>query len=259
MPAFPALLAMLEASGDAFLLEAPSDWAQGRTLYGGITAALCLESAQRRFNTLPPLRSAHINFIGPAAGKLQIRPSLLREGKSVTVLGVDLAGEAGVAARAVLTFGATRPSSLAYTDIAAPQVAAPDRCGSFMETDDAPAFIQHFDVRQAGGSAPKSGAMSPEFLIWLRHRDAAGVDPMIALLAAADAPPPAALAMIRERAPISTITWALNVVGWPETDWLLLRTRAEHTRDGYSSEQMTVWDERGRPLVSAQQCIAVFA
>jgi acyl-CoA thioesterase len=42
----------------------PEDWMQGRTTYGGLTAALCLKAA------LPlagdrPLRSAQIAFVGP--------------------------------------------------------------------------------------------------------------------------------------------------------------------------------------------------
>lgn len=68
MPAFPALLATIEATDDTFRLETASDWMQGRTFYGGITAALCLEAAQRRFKNHPQLRSAHVTFIGPAAG-----------------------------------------------------------------------------------------------------------------------------------------------------------------------------------------------
>ncbi|MGD9799873.1 MAG: acyl-CoA thioesterase domain-containing protein, partial [Parvularculaceae bacterium] len=48
------------------------NWLQGRTVYGGMTAALCLEAAQRAVPGLPPLRSAQVSFIGPAEGDLEI-------------------------------------------------------------------------------------------------------------------------------------------------------------------------------------------
>ncbi|MEK7264701.1 MAG: acyl-CoA thioesterase domain-containing protein, partial [Pseudomonadota bacterium] len=48
------------------------NWLQGRTIYGGMTAALCLEGALRTFPDLPPLRSAQISFVGPAEGEVAV-------------------------------------------------------------------------------------------------------------------------------------------------------------------------------------------
>jgi hypothetical protein len=55
--------------------------AQGRTTYGGCSAALCLEAAKRLLRDqrhssgaaeLPPLRSAQVAFVGPAGGDVQV-------------------------------------------------------------------------------------------------------------------------------------------------------------------------------------------
>lgn len=43
-PAPGAVLDDLRASSDGYVIEAPAAWSQGRTLYGGMTAALCLEA-----------------------------------------------------------------------------------------------------------------------------------------------------------------------------------------------------------------------
>ena len=47
----------IRAEGGAFHLAAPPAWSQGRTLYGGMTAALCFEAALRLLDTDIPLRS----------------------------------------------------------------------------------------------------------------------------------------------------------------------------------------------------------
>ena len=71
----------------------PDDWLQGRTAFGGLSAALCWEAAQRVGDALPPLRSAQFAFVGPAGGRLRIEPTLLRRGKSAAFYSVDLHGD----------------------------------------------------------------------------------------------------------------------------------------------------------------------
>ena len=44
----------------------PETWMQGRTTYGGLTAALCLEGAIALVEDLP-VRSAQVAFVGPVA------------------------------------------------------------------------------------------------------------------------------------------------------------------------------------------------
>ena len=259
MPDFASLLQKLTPDAPGFVIEATPDWLQGRTLYGGLSAALCLEATRRSLADPPPLRSAHFSFVGPASGALLIRPTVLRQGKSSVAVGVDLSGDAGLAVRGMLTFGAARASALAYLDIPAPAPASPDSCVSFLRGGGAPTFMQHFDMRQAGEHFPVSAAPVPDLLLWVRHLEASGADPMVALLALADAPPPAAMAMFDRAAPISTITWAINVLGIPpDQGWRLIRTRGESVADGYASQNMTIWDASGAPLITAQQNVAVF-
>ena len=52
---FAQMIAALEQRGDHFTIAVPSDWLQGRTAYGGLSAALCLEASLRTFTDLPPL------------------------------------------------------------------------------------------------------------------------------------------------------------------------------------------------------------
>src|SRR5262245_43266589 len=82
LTSFSHIIAALQQRADHFTIALPSDWLQGRTAYGGLSAALCLEATLRRFPDLPPLRSAQFAFVGPATGALRIAVTMLRRGKS---------------------------------------------------------------------------------------------------------------------------------------------------------------------------------
>jgi hypothetical protein len=47
-----------------------------------------LEASKREFTDLPPLRSAQFALVGPAAGKIVVRLSMLRRGKSTAFVSV---------------------------------------------------------------------------------------------------------------------------------------------------------------------------
>jgi acyl-CoA thioesterase len=238
--------------------EPPDDWRQGRTLYGGLTAALCAQAAQLAVQSPAPLRCLQVAFVAPAAGRVRAVPSLLRQGRSAAFVGVDAWADAAICARATLTYGFARESESAHDHAPAPPVAAPDRCPPALRDAEAPAFIGHFDVRHAGGERPFSGG-HPEFTMWARHRDSSGVEPAIALIAIADVLPPAAAVASPTRRPISSVTWSIDLVApIPPTEWYLLRSASQFSADGYSLQTMGCWDVNGRCLALGRQLVAVF-
>jgi acyl-CoA thioesterase len=262
MTEFTELMDSLTPADDGWNVSVSDDWLQGRTVYGGLAAALCLEGALKSFADLPPLRSAQVAFIGPASGALQIRPTVLRRGKSTVFAGVDLIGEAGLATRATLCFGAARASSLAHNVMTAPALKAPESCPDFFRNaPEGLRFVQHLDGRFVDGALPFSGTTHPAMTLWLRHRTQARTAPLVALLALADAPPPAASTMAKTPSPISTMTWAVDLLTdkIETTDgWWLVRNAAEQIGDGYSSQAMTVWNAQGVAVMASRQNVAVF-
>ena len=58
MTDFSELINGIHRDGDTWTADVSEDWRQGRTLFGGLSGALCLEAAKREFIDLPPLRSA---------------------------------------------------------------------------------------------------------------------------------------------------------------------------------------------------------
>ena len=227
---------------------------------------MCFEAARRLISTDtaperdPPLRSLQITFVGPAVGALSITPSILRQGRSVTMVAVDMIAEAGAAARATLVFGAPRDSDIAFDADVFPDLPPPDQCPPLFPQGHASiTFATNFDVRLAAGHAPLSGG-DPTFTLWARFRDSQPVHPVAALLALADCPPPAAMTLFARPAPISTSTWSLDLAAAPRdiAGWHVLRSAGEQAADGYALQDMTLWDSHGRRLVQGRQAVSIF-
>ena len=75
-------------------------------------------------------------------------------------------------------------------------------------------------------------------------------------------PPPAIVAKFSSAFPIATATWHVNFLNDAPTSapggWWLVRSRAEHAQDGYSSQDMTVFGRDGQACVTGRQCVAIF-
>lgn len=258
---FSSMLATLAAAGDQYTISLPADWLQGRTAYGGLSAALCLQAALRAFPDLPPLRSAQFAFIGPATGELRMSPRMLRQGKSAAFTGVDLEGDSGLAVRATLCFGTGRGLPHDHGKYAMPTTPALESCPSYYTWNQRPNFMAHFEGRLAAGGLPLSGGRSPQMLVWLRHRDASVRGDLVSLMALADALPPASFATFVDGVPISTMTWAVDMLE-PQIDsptgWWLVHSEAETIRDGYSAQTAVIWHPDGRPVMAARQNVAIF-
>jgi len=259
---FSALMKGLVRDGEVFRANVHEGWLQGRTLYGGLLAAYCLQSASAAFPDVPPLRSAQLAFVGPSSKMVALHPSMLRRGRSTAFVGVDSQGDDGISARATFCYGAARQASRAGVQVVAPIVPPPSDCEPFPLTIPGLNFPRNFERRSAGGNAPFSKSSNMTTAIWLKHRDDAAPDTMASLVALADAALPAAMAFFDSYKPLSTMTWSLDVL----TDriangagWWLVEVQAESLRDGYSSQKMTVWNAEGEAVLCCRQHVAVFA
>ena len=257
---FTNLLASMAFSDNAWRCVTPESWMQGRTTYGGLSSTLCLQAVLRSEEALPPLRSAQISFVGPVGGEVAVTPTLLRRGRNVAFVNADLVGEKGLAVRAVFCFGQSRESRFDEDHVAMPAAPKPEDCEVFIPEGMGPKFASYFEQRLARGARPVTASEESDHFLWIRHRDKAASG-MTAMLALADMPPPAILSKFPEPAPTSSMTWLVNfLVDDPQTDegWWLMQTRAEHAREGYSSQDMLVWNASGQPVIAGRQSVALF-
>lgn len=238
-------------------LTIPSDWLQGRTAYGGLSAALALHAAQGVEPDLPPLRSAQIAFIGPLAGEVTVTATKLRRGRTAAFIQADVVSDAGLGLRATFVFMADQPSRI---DLAGRLTSTlrPPPPDAKLYTGPAEFFTGNFNFldlkEEAKGEA--------EWVRWARLRDHDGLDPMVQLMAVGDALPPAAFKLLgKEPAPISSLTWIVNLLTpAPATrdGWWLLSAVSDHARHGCSSQVMTMWNAEGEAVAQGMQSVAIF-
>lgn len=238
----------------------PDDWLQGRTSYGGLSAAMALHCALQSDTDLPPLRSAQVSFVGPLAGPVMVTAHRLRRGKNAAFIQADVEGENGLGTRCTFVFMRAIDSEVDYQTTSLPAFAKPQPGDTTYKGHPAVAFTQNFEFvdRREGPEL-----LPAEWLRWTRLNEREGLDPMVELVAIGDCLPPAALRLIGRNVPMSSLTWILNVLGpTPSTDedgWWLLRSNADYARAGSSSQVMGIWNARGEMVAEQMQSVALFA
>jgi acyl-CoA thioesterase len=263
MTSFSALLEAIRATGSTYRVEIPEDWQQGRTTFGGLTAALCLAAVERALTDLPPLRSAQFTFIGPAGGAVEMTPRLLRRGKSSVFASVELSAGGVLATHAMFSFNAARESQYSYRARPAPEAPPPGTTEDFFRSGK-PKFTQHFEAFFAGGHKPVSRAKTPEIAVWARHRDPGAMASLPGLIALGDTLPAAAYTILAAPVPASSITWSVELIDpaatlrAPGDAWYLLRDVAEDFRDCYSVQDMALWAQDGTLILLGRQTVAIF-
>ena len=250
---FASVLAAMEASDGGYRVTVPPCWRQGRTTYGGASAAIALAAAQAAESDLPPLRSLQIAFVGPLGGAIEARPALLRRGRSAAFARVDLSSEGATGMTATLLFTGPRESHVAYV---APNREPPPH-GETVHIPPSVAFAQNFDLAMGRPIAPRT----PSIERWARLRRRDGLDPLAELLLIADVLPPAAMMLFDRHGPISSMTWQLDLLDpAPATDdgWWLLSTEGTMAEDGFTSQTMRIWNSDGRLIAAGTQTVALF-
>ena len=255
--ALATILAAAETTETGLRTQVPADWKQGRTAYGGFSAALALAAAHRVAPDLPPLRSAQIAFVGPLDGAIAVSAQTLRRGRNAAFVQADVTGEAGLGMRATFVFMSARNSAIGHGAADPAPVAAP--AADARSFSGPPGFFaSNFDYVDPLPADPAPA----EWLRWTRLHERDGLDPMVELMAIGDALPPGAMRLAGLGGmPVSSLNWHINLLtAEPATrdGWWLLGTRADHVGDGFSSQRMAIWNADGAMVAEAIQAVAIF-
>lgn len=254
------------ATGNGDHYQVAPGWGQGRASFGGLVAALLLHRLQA---ALPGrvLRSLTVSFVGPVApGPVIITAEVLRQGRSVTQALARLTQDGAVQAVLLASFGEPRTSALQVQADAAANYGPPESGRQLVWVPGVlPDFIQYVDFRWHEGGFPFSGAKLGNFggYVRLQPGQASGAMTLPHLVALVDTWPPAATSLLSTIAPMSSLTWTLEVVGdfggLAAGDWVRYRAETQHAADGYAHAEARCWDEHGRLLAISRQTVVVFA
>lgn len=252
----------MQEEGQGYTAPIPDHWRQGRTAYGGLTAALMYEASQRTLTDLPPLRSAIVNFVGPVTDTPTLTAELLRRGRNVTNVSARADVGEQCVGRADFLFGTSRASEV-HMEFPAPKAPPPETCELFtpeVAKPIVPQFFHNFDTRLIAGERPLMGK-DGYIRTWSRHMDPDSRQGTGSLLCLADVLPPAALPLVRRMAPVSSMSWIVNILSdAPETEdgWWQVESRLTAARGGYSTQVMRIWNTAGELVVEGMQSIAIF-
>ncbi|WP_176593986.1 thioesterase family protein [Sphingobium sp. EM0848] len=256
----PPLFESLCGENGRFTMMAPDGWRQGRTLFGGASAALAVEAACRTLDGAPPLKSAQFAFIGPTMGELDITVREVRRGKNSIIAIVEIAADGAPALGGFLFFAAERESAFAHDRLSPPDVPLPQACSDLKQLVRMSRYSANLDMRLAGGAAPFSDAAVPEILAWVRRIQDEPASSAARLILLADSLPPAATVPMRDPCPGSSMNWSVEFMSQqPATDWHLFRSTSDYSRGGYSIQTMTLWDGAGNPMVAGRQHVTLYA
>lgn len=258
------ILATLRVDGEHCVAEAPATWGQGRTLFGGLQAALLVAAMRQRVGQEIPLRSLQTTFVGPVyPGTVRIATRVLRQGKSTIHVEAHTVGEEGIGCTAIAVFGRARSSALAFAPIWPGADLPPDQSKPNLRIPNlTPDFLQYAEQRFARGGYPFTGAREPRTQVWVRYPGEPEVTESV-IIAIADTIPSPAIHTLKKFAFASSMSWTLEFLtdtfgGAAEPFWLM---DAEVTAggDGYVFQTATLWSPDQRAIALSRQSAVVFA
>lgn len=254
-------------------LHLPRSWAQGRSTFGGLQAALVLEGMAALVpdgaaagEPVRRARSLQISFVGPIQGAAELELELLRHGRSATIVRASVrsgAPASEICTSALACFAAARESKIEQGTATRPDMRGPEGLISLPHVEGVtPSFLRHYELRWATGGPPGSGVPGSGFHGWVRAREhVIGVSPAW-IAAFVDAWPAPALQVRRTIVPASSLNWTLE---FPDADptaasdeWWAFVVETDHTRDGWSHTRAQMWSPNGKLVATSTQLVAVF-
>jgi len=256
------ILTELENS-DSNNAQFSENWSQGRSAFGGLSAAFAVTAMRKKLTQPQAIRSLMISFIAPVSpGEVTVEAKVLREGKNVTQCSADVVSEGQIALQAMATFGNSRDAFAPAND-GNKNLPSRDRGIPFSKhSKRLPHFLQHFDGCWIDGGIPFSGNYKPFLNMWVRHKQDVTRFPIEKLVAIADIPPPVLLSHFEKPpVPASSLTWSLEFIESPECitgEWFYLEFEVDAAADGYTQQSGKIYDELGRLVALTRQCMVYF-
>jgi len=254
-------LFVLAQSSESFFV--PDSWAQGRTLYGGLTAAMLLVAIEKEVDNAKLLRTLNISFSAPASPniELSIETELLREGKNVAQWQARLMQQGVCCVQVNAAFGMALATNVSVESCEIPDMASIDE--SFLYPEGAgPRFTEYFEAYQATKDFPLLGTDGVQLGGWIKFKQAPEVMTSAHLIALLDAWPPAISIRLTEFKAGSTVSWSIQfpnpLVEMKASEHLGFLDELDHAADGFSYSRAKIWNNQGQLLALSYQTVITF-
>ncbi|MCH8533091.1 MAG: thioesterase family protein [Saccharospirillum sp.] len=261
-----ALFEQALAAGQIGSMAIPDSWGQGRTAFGGLTAALAYRVLRTQVEQDRMLRSLSVSFVAPIATDVpfSFESTCLRQGKNVTQAQASIIQEGQVGVTLLASFGVARESRTGVNNTETPDVLMPEQ-PQFLPfiPQVTPQFFQHVDLVLCSGSFPFTGAKTAHHGGFMRFSEPPAEMTDAHVIALIDSWPPTLLQQLSKPAPASTLAWNLEFLHphrpvLPQ-DWFAYQADTRQAGEGYGHTEASIWDAHGELIAISRQTVTVFA
>lgn len=257
---FARATAVAQNGEHSFTAELDAGWKVAGAVNGGYLLGVAGRALRSLNPATPDPLVISTYYLGPSKeGPVDITTRILREGRSTSSYGIDLAqnGTATISAMATMGNLGELPDDVATT-ATPPQLPPPEECISVAEASEdfknsAP-IIQRFDMRLDPATAGFAvGKPSGRGMLqgWIRFAD--GTEPdSLSLLTFLDSFPPVMFDLGRFNwAPTMELTAHVRAV--PAPGWIGARLFTQNIAGGMFEEDCELWDSSGRLVAQSRQ------
>jgi acyl-CoA thioesterase II len=247
------------------LITIPKDWSQGRTVFGGLSAAMLYSAAKEYVEEDRLLRSMNTSFVGPLLFDVpfQISIEIVREGKNVSQILARAIQNHKNCVLSQMCFAKARQSKTAVKNDEQHAMAIPKKANYIPNIPKVtPRFLRHYQLSIDSGGLPFTGKKSSHYYGWMRFKKPPQSVNEAHIISMIDAWPLTLIQQLRWPAPASTINWNLDFI-YPHralapTDWFAYKVDTRQAADGYGHTEATIWDIHGQVIALSRQTTAVF-
>jgi acyl-CoA thioesterase II len=242
-----------------------SNWSQGRTVYGGLSAALLYTAIKHQTSDDRVLRSYNTSFIGPLIVEEPIRfeTEVLRQGKNVTQVSGRIIQNNKVCVQSQACFGVDRQSKIVVANKDTHAMELPKKAKFLPKIPKiTPKFLNNIDLAMIDGGLPFTGRKKSHVHGWMRFKNSTSQITDAHIIALIDAWPPTVLQMLRWPSPVSTMSWNIEFIHphhpIAPTDWLAYQAKTRQAASGYAHTEANIWDQQGELIAVSRQAVTVF-
>lgn len=225
-------------------------------LHGGLTLALMTSAMQGSVPDIP-LVSATARFHRPIGDDFRVETSIVRSGRSLSMVGARAMTAKGIHVDGQAVFGALKPASWRTFAPVAPVAPPPEDCEIFTIPPEFVAISTYMEIRPVGPSRPYSGGSEPELIAWIRMVEDERPPDALRFVYLMDSLAPSYAAVLSTLALVPTVELTVRPGGnlaRADSPWMLLRARTRTaSADGWVDEEIDAWGPDGTHLGSAQQ------
>ncbi len=240
-----------------------ASWSQGRSAFGGLTAALVLAHIEAQADVADrDLLTINMHFCGPTIAEepCEFRHRVLSRGKSVVQVEGQLLQNGEVKTEVVTCFGKPRFATLQVKP--ALKVFPEKSIQVPFLADFMPHFVQHLDMKYTSEQMPYSGSQQAHVSGWVRFSEQPKVFSHAALVALIDAWPPAVLPLLKRVAPSSSITWNIEFLHpraeLDKSDYIYYECEAVQAAAGYAHTEAKIHNSSGQLIALSRQLVGVY-